>query len=236
LAELLVRFSQLVVEQRWIKEIDINPLLASPDQLLALEARVIVYGLEVTAEQLPRYAIRPYPIQYVSPWTMKNGETITIRPIRPEDEPLMVEFHQKLSERTVYLRYSQPLKLSQRVAHERLCRICFTDYDREMVLLREHKGKGGAPEVVAVGRLSKLHRRDDWLSSSTTASNILALEPNCFDACSLSHGKRICVACTAPCLPKIARCAPSVGSSDPHARGCRRRHRARPARPLEWAP
>ena len=89
LAELLVRFSQLVVEQRWIKEIDINPLPASPDQLLALEARVIVYGLEVTAEQLPRYAIRPYPIQYASPWTMKNGEIITIRPIRPEDEPLI---------------------------------------------------------------------------------------------------------------------------------------------------
>jgi acetyltransferase len=161
LAELLVRFSQLVAEQRWIREIDINPLLASPDRLLALDARVIVYGPEVTAEQLPRFAVRPYPIQYVCPWTMKNGESIIIRPIRPEDEPLMVEFHQKLSERTVYLRYFQPLKLSQRVSHERLRRICFTDYDREMVLLGEHKGIGDTPQVVAVGRLSKLHRRDE---------------------------------------------------------------------------
>jgi acetyltransferase len=161
LAELLVRFSQLVAEQRWIREIDINPLLASPDRLLALDARVIVYGPEVTAEQLPRFAVRPYPIQYVCPWTMKNGDSIIIRPIRPEDEPLMVEFHQKLSERTVYLRYFQPLKLSQRVAHERLRRICFTDYDREMVLLGEHKGSAQTPEVVAVGRLSKLHRRDE---------------------------------------------------------------------------
>jgi acetyltransferase len=161
LAELLVRFSQLVAEQRWIKEIDINPLLASPERLLALDARIVVHGSEVTADQLPPYAIRPYPTQYVSPWTMKNGGSIIIRPIRPEDEPLMVEFHQKLSERTVYLRYFQPLKLSQRIAHERLRRICFTDYDREMVLLGVHAGKADAPEVVAVGRLSKLHPRDE---------------------------------------------------------------------------
>ena len=161
LAELVVRFSQLVAEQRWIKEVDINPLLASPERLLALDARVLVYGPEVTADQLPAYAVRPYPIQYVSSWTMKNGEEITIRPIRPEDEPLMVEFHQKLSERSVYMRYFQPLKLSQRTAHERLRRICFTDYDREMVLVGEHRGKAETPQIVAVGRLSKLHRRDE---------------------------------------------------------------------------
>jgi acetyltransferase len=92
---------------------------------------------------------------------MKNGQPLTIRPIRPEDEPLMVGFHQKLSERTVYLRYFQPLKLSQRTAHERLRRICFTDYDREMVLVGEHKNDAGKREIIAVGRLSKLHRRDE---------------------------------------------------------------------------
>ncbi len=161
LAEVLVRFSQLIVEQRWIKEADINPLLVSSDRIVALDARVVVHGPEVTTEHLPPFAIRPYPIQYVSSWLMKNGEPLVIRPIRPEDEPLMVEFHQKLSERTVYLRYFQPLKLSQRVAHERLRRICFTDYDREMVLVGEHKSKGDESEIVAVGRLSKLHRRDE---------------------------------------------------------------------------
>src|SRR5581483_4682157 len=161
LAEVLVRFSQLIVEQRWIKEADINPLLVSSDRIVALDARVVVHGPEVTTEHLPPFAIRPYPIQYVSSWLMKDGEPLVIRPIRPEDEPLMVEFHQKLSERTVYLRYFQPLKLSQRVAHERLRRICFTDYDREMVLVGEHKSKGDESEIVAVGRLSKLHRRDE---------------------------------------------------------------------------
>jgi acetyltransferase len=161
LEQLLVCFSQLVAEQQWIKEIDINPLLASPERLLALDARVVVHGPEVTEADLPQRAVRPYPVQYAQPWTMKNGETITIRPIRPEDEPLMVEFHQKLSERTVYLRYFQPLKLSQRTAHERLRRICFTDYDREIVLVCEHRDENGQPQVIAVGRLSKLHRRDE---------------------------------------------------------------------------
>src|SRR5437879_12619571 len=82
--ELLVRFSQLIVEQRWIKEIDINPVLASPERLLALDARVVVYGPEVTEERLPRHAARPYPIQYVRPWTMKTGDATTMHPIRAQ--------------------------------------------------------------------------------------------------------------------------------------------------------
>jgi acetyltransferase len=161
LEELLVRFSQLVVEQRWVKEIDINPLLASPERLLALDARVVAYGPEVQPEQLPRLAIRPYPSQYVTPWVMKNGEAVTIRPIRPEDEPLLIRLHQALSERSVYLRYFQPLKLSHRTAHERLTRICFIDYEREMALVVESKKKDGTPEIIAIGRLSKLHGRNE---------------------------------------------------------------------------
>ncbi|MGB9074314.1 MAG: bifunctional acetate--CoA ligase family protein/GNAT family N-acetyltransferase [Terriglobales bacterium] len=160
LQELMVRFSQLVVEQRWIKEIDINPLLASADRLTALDARVIVYPQETTLAQVPRLAIRPYPEQYVRPGRMKNGEEVLFRPIRPEDEPLLIKLHQALSERTVYLRYFQPLKLSQRTAHERLTRICFIDYDREMALVAEHTKAGGGPEIIAIGRMSRLRGRD----------------------------------------------------------------------------
>ena len=161
LQELLVRFSQLVVEQRWIKEIDINPLLASADRLIALDARIVVYPRETNKEELPRLAIRPYPRRYVRPDTMKNGEEVLVRPIRPEDEPLLIRLHQALSERTVYLRYFQPLKLSQRTAHERLTRICFIDYDREMALVVEHKGPDGGPEIIAIGRLSRLRGKDE---------------------------------------------------------------------------
>jgi len=161
LEELLVRFSELVVEQPWIKEIDINPLLASPDRLLALDARVVVHDKTMTEDKLPKTAVRPYPTQYVSRWTMKDGSEVTIRPIRPEDEPTMIHFHEKLSERSVYLRYFQPLKLSQRVAHERLTRICFIDYDREMALVVEKKLPTGDCDIIAVGRLSKMHGRED---------------------------------------------------------------------------
>jgi acetyltransferase len=161
LEELMVRFSQLVVEQPWIKEIDINPLLASSDRLLALDARVVLHPADTPESKLSKPAIRPYPIQYVAPWTLKGGEEVQIRPIRPEDEPLMVKFHQKLSERTVYMRYFQPLKLSQRTAHERLTRICFVDYNREMALVTVRRGDDGEPEIIAVGRLSKLHGREE---------------------------------------------------------------------------
>jgi acetyltransferase len=156
LEALLVKFSHLVTEQPWIKEIDVNPLLISPDGLIGLDARVVLHPADTREEDLPRPAVRPYPTQHVRNWMMKNGEEILIRPIRPEDEPLMTDFHQRLSDRTVYMRYFQPLKLTQRTAHERLTRICFIDYDREMALVGEHNG-----EIVAVGRLSKIHGKSE---------------------------------------------------------------------------
>ncbi len=158
LAQLLVRFSRLVAENPAIREIDINPVLASPERLLALDARVLLHPPQVTEEEMPRTVIRPYPSQYVAQWTMRNREAVTIRPIRPEDEPLMVWFHQTLSERSVFLRFFQQLQFAQRAAHERLTRICFIDYDREMALVVERRNPQTAQaEIIAVGRLSKLH-------------------------------------------------------------------------------
>jgi acetyltransferase len=155
---LLVRFSSLVAEQRWIKEIDINPLLASSDGLIALDARVVVHGPEVARDDIPKTAIRAYPSRYVAPWTMKDGGNVTIRPIRPEDEPLMVRFHETLSERSVYLRYFHLMNLEQRVTHERLTRICFIDYDREMALVAVRRNsETGDSEILGVGRLTKIH-------------------------------------------------------------------------------
>jgi len=157
LESLLVRFGQLVIEQPWIAEIDINPLLASPERLLALDARIVLHSPTMRADQLPRPAIRPYPSQYIWPWTMSDGTHVTIRPIRPEDEPLMVQFHGTLSERTVYLRYFSALSLRRRVDHDRLVRICFGGYDREMVLVAECKDPAtGERRILGVGRLNKL--------------------------------------------------------------------------------
>jgi acetyltransferase len=158
LERLMVGFSQLVAEQRWIRELDINPLFASGDDLVALDARVILHEPKTPEEQLPRLAIRPYPTQYTETWKTRGpaAVTLTIRPIRPEDEPAMVGFHQGLSERSVYLRYFSPLKLQQRVAHSRLLRICFNDYDREIALVAERSLGKGRYEILGVCRLSKL--------------------------------------------------------------------------------
>ncbi len=158
LSQLLVRFSQLVVEQNQITEIDINPLLASADHLIALDARIV---LRSEQEPPPKLAIRPYPSQYMSCFTLKNDLHTTIRPVRPEDEPLLVQFHQKLSAESVYMRYAHMMNLQHRIAHDRLTRICFIDYDREMVLVADHKDPtSGEHQLLGVGRLTRYHNSD----------------------------------------------------------------------------
>lgn len=146
---LLERFSQLIVEQPWIKECDINPLLASDKKLLALDARVILH--EKNRKELPRPAIRPYPLQYVESAQLKDKTPIVIRPIRPEDEPLFFQFHKDLSQETVRQRYLKVIHYEERIAEERLRRICFNDYDREIALIAQKEN-----EILAVARLTKL--------------------------------------------------------------------------------
>ena len=163
LETLLVRFSQLMVEQPRMKEIDVNPLLARPgdDGLLALDARVVLHPYTKDDDELPIPAIRPYPRQYIGTHPMGDGEEITIRPIRPEDEPKLVTFHERLSERSVYLRYANLMKLEQRVAHNRLARICFIDYDREMALVAERPVEEDDDQIIGVGRLTKQPGRNE---------------------------------------------------------------------------
>lgn len=155
IAGLLVRFSHLVCEQPWVRAIDVNPIVACPGRLVALDARIDLHGLEVEARDLPRPAIRPYPTRYAAPFRLKNGLEVLVRPIRPEDEPLMVAFHERLSDRTVYFRYFHVVKLGERISHDRLTRICFIDYDRDMALVAEHRPADGPSRILGVGRLTK---------------------------------------------------------------------------------
>jgi acetyltransferase len=136
LEEFLVRFSHIASDQPLIKEFEVEGLI-SPSDVLAISSRCMLHAPSTKGEDLPRPAIRPYPVQYVSLWQMKNGQTVTMRPIRAEDEPLMVKFHERLSDHSVYMRYFQRVKLSTRTAHQRLSRVCFLDYDREFALLAE---------------------------------------------------------------------------------------------------
>jgi acetyltransferase len=156
LEALVVKFSQLVVELPLIKEIDINPLLASGDGVIALDARIVLQPASIEPEHLPKPAIRPYPLQYSGDFVMRNGEVCFIRPIRPEDEPLMTGFHRTLSDRSVYMRFFQMLNLDQRIAHERLTRICFIDYDRQIALVAQRDDlETGEQQIIGVSRLIK---------------------------------------------------------------------------------
>jgi len=126
-----------------------------------LDARVILHDSNMDEAKLPKPAIRPYPAEYVAPWQLNDGTPVTIRPIRPEDEPLIAKFHETLSEESVRQRYFMTMKLGTRTAHERLIRVCFADYDREMALVVEHADKAGNREVLAVGRLSRIRGRHE---------------------------------------------------------------------------
>ena len=159
LITLLVRFSHLVLEQRWITEIDINPLLVSSNSILALDARIVLAPQSTAESALPRAAIRPYPNNYISHWALPDGSQVLLRPIRPEDEPAMTLFHATLSEQSIYSRYFSPLRLEQRIAHDRLSRVCFLDYDREIALVAERTNPTThGQEIIGVGRLTREQR------------------------------------------------------------------------------
>lgn len=151
LENILMRFSQMIVENPWIKECDVNPLMASPEEIIALDARVVLFEKE---DELPRLAIRPYPAEYILLWKLKNGQPVILRPIRPEDEEMTVAFHKELSENSVRQRYFEFLTLDERVAHERLVRICFNDYDREFGIIAEVNDPD--KKVIGIGRLIRI--------------------------------------------------------------------------------
>ncbi len=150
LEKILVQFSNLIVEQRWIKECDINPLLVSSSKIVALDARIILHDLDIKEENLPKIAIRPYPLKYVFSEHLKDNTPVIVRPIRPEDEPMIIQYHKDLSEETVRQRYLKQLHYDERVAHDRLIHICFNDYDREIALVVEKDN-----EILGVCRLTK---------------------------------------------------------------------------------
>jgi acetyltransferase len=148
LERILVRCSQLVLEQPEIQELDINPLLAGPDEIVALDARIVLHSVGAA---MPKPAIRPYPGQYADTHVIETGQSIFIRPIRPDDEPLMSAFHATLSERSVFMRYFEFLSLDARIAHDRLSQMCFVDYDRHIAFVALL-----ADAIVGVGRLIRI--------------------------------------------------------------------------------
>lgn len=156
LEQILVRFSLMITENPWIKECDVNPLLASADQIIALDARVLLHDSDTKESDLPKLAIRPYPSHYIFHAKLKNGAEYTIRPIRPEDEPDLIAFHKELSETSVRQRYFDFVSLDARTAHERLVRICFNDFDRDIAIVAEKEDPATSRHIImGVARLSR---------------------------------------------------------------------------------
>lgn len=162
LEDLLVQLSYMICEYRLIQEMEINPIVISPKRIVALNASISLYPIDTPIDTLPKLAIRPYPNEYTFSWTSRKGDEIILRPIRPEDETLMIRFHETLSDNTIYFRYFQLQPLHVRTQHERLTELCFIDYDRSIALIAVKKDKcTGESSILGVGRIVKIHGTKD---------------------------------------------------------------------------
>ncbi|MFW9832195.1 MAG: GNAT family N-acetyltransferase, partial [Candidatus Thorarchaeota archaeon] len=151
LEELIVRFSQMIVDFPEIKELDINPLLVDDKQAIALDARVVI-NLERVGKKVDptkELVISPYPKRYEQVWRMRDGRTVLFRPIKPEDEPMWLEMFQNFSDESIRYRFFEIIKDTP---HEVRIRYTNIDYDREIGIvpvLRE----GGRDRILGVVRL-----------------------------------------------------------------------------------
>jgi len=138
LEEILVKFSQLVIDFPEIKEVDINPIIVSESDAVAVDARIAIdTKKKLQKNQHHKYlVVAPYPKKYVTRWKLKNGTPVILRPIKPEDETLLYELYQSFSEQTMRFRFFQVIK---DIPHETLTRYCNIDYDREIGIVAEEK-------------------------------------------------------------------------------------------------
>ena len=151
LLQVVMRFSYLVADYPELSEIEINPLLVSADGAIALDARAVVDQSLVGREMLPfsHLAIRPYPEEYTREATTSGGLNVTLRPIRPEDEPAWLEMLDASSDETISQRFSSMV----RHTHEFATRFCFIDYDREFAIVAEVESEDGSTKLAGIGRL-----------------------------------------------------------------------------------
>ncbi|MCX8023054.1 MAG: bifunctional acetate--CoA ligase family protein/GNAT family N-acetyltransferase [Syntrophorhabdaceae bacterium] len=151
LEQVIVSFSNLIVDFPEIGEMDINPIGISDGRPYALDARIVLdlSNMERTT-QYPHLVITPYPTRYIMPWRLADGREVTLRPIRPEDEPLEYELLTSLSEQHMKERF---FKVITEFTHEMLVRFCNIDYEREIAIVAEAK-EGEKRRIAGIGRLA----------------------------------------------------------------------------------
>ncbi len=151
LEEILVRFSQLVIDFPEIKEIDINPIIVDENDAIAVDARIVIDEGRILAKVQPHehLVITPYPKKYITDWKLKNGTSVLLRPIKPEDENLLDELFQSFSEQTMRFRFFQVIR---EMSHETLTRYCNIDYNREIAIVAQ-TGEDEKRRIIGVARL-----------------------------------------------------------------------------------
>jgi acetyltransferase len=159
LIEILIRVSYLVADYPEIKELDVNPLLVTPEDVMALDARIILDPEAVLHPVRPfsHLAIRPYPEEYIKPAQLKDGRQIVLRPIKPEDEPLWHELLASCSQESIWFRFRY---LFKETTHEMASRFCFIDHDREIAIVAQIEEQGRR-KLIGVGRLVADADRND---------------------------------------------------------------------------
>jgi acetyltransferase len=149
--EILVNFSNLIVDFPEIAEIDINPLAISQGKISALDARIIIDKNYVAAGRspYPHLIITPYPTKFTKSWQLSDGTAVLLRAIRPEDEPAEHEMLASLSQETLRTRFFSAIK---DISHEWLVLFCNIDYDRHMAIVAELR-ENGKKKMIGVARL-----------------------------------------------------------------------------------
>ena len=157
-ALLLVKIAQMAADLPEIREIDINPLLADKDGVIAVDAQVTIAPLSETIRGSGhyRFAIRPYPKEWERHVTLKDGRGIFVRPVRPEDEHLYPEFFAHVSQDDVRLRFFSAMK---ELTHPFIARLTQLDYARAMAFIAIEETTGRMLGVV------RLHTDADFASA-----------------------------------------------------------------------
>jgi len=151
LVEVLIRMSYLAADYPEIKELDINPLIVTPEDVIALDARIVV-DEDVLGKIVRDYShliLRPYPERLIRIAHLKDGSPVVLRPIKPEDEPMWLELLGSCSKKSIYYRFRYDFYFD---SHKVATQFCFIDYDREIAIVAEIEEEGRR-KLIGVGRL-----------------------------------------------------------------------------------